>query len=304
MNPQISVIVATRNRAGYLRKAIVSLIRQSLDSKEYEIIVVDNGSQDETKLVIEEFSSADNLHYIFEPVMGLSRARNTGWRNAQGEYIVFMDDDAIADRECLKGYFEFFHEFGHNIGLVGGKVELIWESPRPVWLPSESLGIFSAYHYGNEPIALNKDQWLSACNLAIPKKILSVVNGFREDLGRTGNLLLAGGEIYLRYQIDELGLKVFYHPNIIVHHHVSSNKLTKKWFRNAAFSQGQSEARMLKPLNKSLPFGKRIKLSLSKTFWMVPRFGLMLLAVNPARRFRRMLQVIETTGFIFSIVSK
>jgi glucosyl-dolichyl phosphate glucuronosyltransferase len=304
MTIKISVIIATRNRADYLRKAIESLVHQTLDTKAYEIIVVDNDSQDETKQVVKEFDSLVSLHYIFESIIGLSKARNTGWKKAQGEYIAFIDDDAIADPEWLERYIEAFDKLGQNVGLIGGRVELILELPKPEWLPSELLAIFSAYHYGDQPVVLSKEQWLSACNLALPRKVLDSAHGFREDLGRTGKKMRAGGEVYLKYQIDEFGLQSVYHPDIIVHHHVPSSRLTKKWFHHAAYWQGKSQAVMLNPSERPLAIGEKLRLSVTKILWILPRFGAMIITTNPARRFKRWFQVIETTGFISGLFYK
>jgi glycosyltransferase involved in cell wall biosynthesis len=301
---KISVVIATRNRADYLRKALESLAHQTLDPIHYEIIVVDNGSQDETRRVVEKYDTSATLRYIFEPIIGLSRARNTGWKNAQGEIIALIDDDAIASAEWLEKYVLAFEEFGENVGLMGGRIELIWETPKPSWLPSELLGFFSFYRYADKPIILDKEQWLSACNLAFPRRVIQDVGGFREDLGRIGNKLRAGGEAYLRCQVDERGLQTIYHPDIIVHHHVSSNKLTKNWFQRAAYWQGKSHANMLNPSNQPLTFGEKIRLSLARALWIIPRVGVMIVAINPARRFRRWFQVIETIGFLSGLFSK
>ena len=223
---------------------------------------------------------------------------------ACGEYIAFIDDDAIANPDWLEKIVEAFDQFGKNIGLIGGRVELIWEAPKPVWLPMELLGIFSSYHYSDEPVMLNKEQWLSACNLAIRKQLLSAAHGFREDLGRKGNTMLASEEGYLRNQIDEWNLPSYYHPDIIVHHHVNGGRLTKKWFQNAAYWQGKSQAIMLSPNQRPLMLTKKLRLSIEKFLWIMPRIFLMLFTTNPSGRFRRWFQLIETIGYVTGLFSK
>ena len=304
MSPRISAIIATRNRASYLRKAVESLVHQTLDPDLYEIIVVDNGSQDNTKQVVEEFAFVPNLHYFFEPVPGCSRARNTGWRNAQGQIIAFMDDDAIAHPEWLARYIEAFDHYGASVGSIGGKVELIWEVPKPDWLSTRLLGILSVYHYSDAMVVLDTDQWLSICNLAYPIEVLKKANGLREDLGRQGNNLRAGAENFLRQQTDEWGLITVYHPDILVQHHIPLSRLTKKWFKNAAFWQGKSDAIMLYPAGKSSALKEKLILGMKKILWMIPRFGLMLVAIDPAERFRRWFQMMEASGFIAGLFLK
>ena len=107
----------------------------------------------------------------------------------------------------------------------------------------------------------------------------------------------------MRYQIDKLSLQSIYHPDIIVHHHVSSNRLTKKWFRGAAYWAGKSHAILLNPSENPLSFSKKIILSFSKVLWITPRVGAMIIATNQASRFRRWLQLIETVGFISGLFS-
>ena len=97
---RISAVICTHNRAAYLQKAIQSLIEQTLPKDQYEIIVVDNSSTDNTKQVVSRLQAAclrsqektdacglqleacDLVRYVFEPVLGLSQARNTGWKAA------------------------------------------------------------------------------------------------------------------------------------------------------------------------------------------------------------------------------
>ena len=133
MSIRISAIICTLNRAAYLEKAIQSLADQTLPEEQFEIIVVDNGSTDNTKTMVEGFKHLENLRYIYEPIMGLSQARNTGWQNAQGDYVAYLDDDAIACPEWLERIVQAFDTVEPRPGSVGGKVIPVWEAERPAW---------------------------------------------------------------------------------------------------------------------------------------------------------------------------
>ena len=302
MGVQISAIVATRNRATYLRKALQSLLDQSLDPESYEIIVVDNGSQDETKKIVAEISPAPNLRYLYEPAPGVSRARNLGWRAARGTYVSFMDDDAVACRNWLDLYLEAFESFGWGIGSIGGRVELIWEAPKPDWLLDEKLGILSVYRYSDRPVVLKRDQWLSICNLAYPREVLQAAGGLREDLGRRGTMLLTSAEYDLKRILDGRGLPSIYHPDIVVGHHISPARLTKTWFRRHAYWHGFSEALMSTAFASS-PHS-RVKVSLEKILWALPRLLVGLATPDPAARFKREYQVIQSLGFLRGVWRK
>lgn len=296
MSVEISAVVATRNRAAYLSKALRSLAEQSLDPASCEIIVVDNGSQDETEQVVAAFSTLPNLVYLYEPIPGVSRARNLGWRAARGAYVAFLDDDALACRDWLALYLEAFKTFGPGVGSIGGRVELLWEAPRPGWLSNEKLGILSVYRYADRPLVLNEDQWLSICNLAYPRQVLQSVGGLREDLGRRGDLLLSSAEYDLKRLLDGRGLPSVYHPDIVVWHRLSPGRLTKSWFRRHAYWHGFSEAIML---STAAPCARsRLKASLAKLGWALPRLLAGLASLEPAARFKREYQVIQSLGFL------
>jgi len=297
MSVRISAVVCTHNRAAYLRKALHSLIDQTLAQDLYEIIVVDNDSQDNTKQVVSELSAVPSLRYLHEPLIGLSRARNTGWRHAEGVYVAYLDDDAVACPEWLATFLDVFEIFEPAPGCVGGKCEPIWEARRPDWLADEMLGRLSVFHWSDVPTILNEKQWLSGCNIAFPRELLRLVGGFREDLGRQGTTLGAGEETHLQQQLHSLGRCSVYHPDIVVGHHVSPSRLTKRWFREAAYRMGLSEAIMLN-LDHGLSLALRVWLALIKIGWSLPRLFLMLTAANSASRFRRQCQVLETIGYV------
>jgi len=297
MSVRISAVVCTHNRAGYLRKALRSLVDQTLAPWEYEIIVVDNGSQDNTKEVVNDFSHLPNLRYLSEPIIGLSRARNTGWRNAEGVYVAYLDDDAVASLGWLAKFIDVFETFEPRPGAIGGRIEPIWEAPRPDWLSDKLLAFLSVVHWCDAPLILNEQQWLPACNIAYPRELLQTVGGFREDLGRQGTKLQSNEENYLRQQLDSRGFCSVYHPEIVVGHHVSAPKLTKRWFTERAYWQGVSDALMSTPYN-GIPILLRAWLAARRIGWMLPRLLLMLVATRSAARFRRQCQVFEAMGYV------
>jgi glycosyltransferase involved in cell wall biosynthesis len=297
MTIRISALICTRNRADYLRRAIQSLIDQTLPNDQYEIIVVDNGSEDATQQVIGEFSGAPQFRSLYEPVPGLSRARNTAWQNARAPYVCYLDDDAVAHPDWLEKYLEVFQNFQPMPSAVGGKCEPIWEAPQPVWLADQMLTSLSVYDWSDAPIILNSDQWISGCNIGFPVSVLRELGGFREDLGRKGTKLLSGEETFLRRELDARGYLSVYHPEIIVGHHISPRRLTKQWFRRHAYGTGQSAAIMAR-VGRSFPIGERVQLSMKRVLWTMPRMPLAVLSTRPSDRFRRLSQVFETMGYL------
>ncbi len=251
---KISAIVCTFNRVHYLRGALQSLANQTLPKEQYEVIVVDNRSTDATATVTkEDFATISNLRYMHEPVLGLSQARNTGWRIAKGKYIAYLDDDAIADRQWLAKIVDVFEGVKPMPGSVGGKVEPIWEAPRPLWLSDAIMPHLATLDWSAIPIFLDHSRWLVGANIAFPRSLLEMVGGFQTNLGRIGTKLLSGEEILMRQQLDALGYGCYYHPDIVVKHNIQASRLTQKWFIDRVYWGGISEAVVQRQLGSLSP---------------------------------------------------
>ena len=241
----ISIVICTHNRANYLPKAIQSAIAQNISSDRYEIVVVDNCSTDATKAIVDHFrATKSNIRYIYEPMLGLSSARNTGWQQARGQYIAYLDDDAIACEHWLNTILQVFETVIPQPGCVGGKAEPIWEATRPSWLSDELITCLTVIDWSKEPRILwdLSKQWLVGANIAFPRKVLEQMGGFASGLDRIGNNLLSGGDVFLQKQIMKAGYPCFYHPDIMIQHHIQSSRLKRQWFTRRYYWQGVSDA--------------------------------------------------------------
>lgn len=263
MTIQISAVICTLNRANYLRKAIQSLVNQTLDKNLYEILIVDNGSSDDTKrVVVEEFAHVPNLRYLYEPIVGLNQARNTGWRNAKGEYVAYTDDDAIASPQWLHKILDAFRTVQPKPGCVGGKIEPIWEGNRPAWLSDNMAGYLAVLNLSERPITSNERQLLAGVNMACPRHLLEAVGGFHLGLDRKGGNLLSHGDILVQRQAMKSGYPCFYHPEIAVRHHIHASRLSQKWCVRRMYWEGVSEALSQVYLD-SLTARKRLQMAFS-----------------------------------------
>ncbi len=99
--PWLSAILCTRNRAQLLNCALVALCAQTLDPERFEVILVDDGSTDETAQVAERFTALLNLRYVWQPHAGLAAAKNHGISLARAPILVFVDDDDVLDSRAL-----------------------------------------------------------------------------------------------------------------------------------------------------------------------------------------------------------
>lgn len=243
MSVRISAIICTFNRSSYLQKAVQSLIDQTLETSEYEILVVDNGSVDNTRQVVDEqLKVVGNLHYIYEPKIGLSQARNTGWKAARGEYIAYLDDDAIATTDWLATLLHDFQNITPQPGCIGGKIDPIWEIERPSWLPDKLLPYLTILDWSHKLILIDESQYVAGANISFTRQALDLVNGFQPKFGRKGKNLLSNEELVVQNQIRRQGLAVYYDPQAVVRHHITADRLQQSWFIRRTYWQGISRA--------------------------------------------------------------
>jgi glucosyl-dolichyl phosphate glucuronosyltransferase len=252
----ITAAVCTHNRAAYLALALASLQRQSLPAGQFEILVVDNCSTDDTRRVVDGFGPAlPNLRYIHESRLGLSNARNTALREARGRYVAFLDDDAIAAPQWLQALLAAFTSGSGRIACVGGRIDPIWEIPRPDWLPDALLGYLTVVDWGSSGPALNAQRrYVAGANMAFEAVALREAGGFDPALGRTGANLISQEEILVQRRLAARGLTVFYEHSAVVRHHVPASRLTRQWLCARVFADGYSDAVLkLRTAGLSLP---------------------------------------------------
>lgn len=242
----ISIVLCTRNRAELLAEAIASVARQDFSYADYEIIVVDNGSTDRTAEVVRQFNHGPNVRYLREESIGLCIARNSGWRAAVGRYVVFFDDDAIAEPGWLSAIMDAFERSPRTIAVIGGPVRPIWEEHRPVWLADQVACSLTIVDWGqSEKIIPDvRREWLVGANMVVPKAVLSEIGGFHPWLDRVGNNLLSSGDVFLQKEIMRRGYQCLYVPAMSISHRVPASRLNQRWFERRFFWQGISDAVM------------------------------------------------------------
>jgi glycosyltransferase involved in cell wall biosynthesis len=248
-SPEITGIICTRNRERYLERCILSLFEQTLDPDRYEILVVDNGSTDSTRAICERFLERPGFRYLFEPVAGLSRARNTGWQQARGRYIGYIDDDAFADPQWFAMALEAFHSSSPEPEWVGGPVQLDWEVPAPAWLTRDYYGALGWVDWGDKPRFLEgAGEWLVGCNSLYRRDILELLNGFDTRLGRKKKLLLSGEEVQFQHRLKAINGRLYYHPGICIFHAVPEERTRPSFFYRRYYWGGITDYIMSKTL--------------------------------------------------------
>ncbi|NQT03917.1 MAG: DUF115 domain-containing protein [Planctomycetes bacterium] len=225
---RISVVVATHRRPDYLTKLLNSLSEQTLGKEYYEVIVVDNNSQDNTKEVVAGYPS---FRYIFEEKLGLSYARNTGIRAAVGDIVAFIDDDSEADPGWLQALLDIYDKYP-DTWAVGGKILLMWDVEPPEWLTEEYYSNLGLWDQGDVAGGMQWPKRLAGSNCSFQKDILLVLGCFKPELGRVGCIQLAHEETEVQKRIYQTGHTIYYNPEAIVYHHVPASKMNKAYFVN------------------------------------------------------------------------
>ena len=117
------------NRSRLLENALEALLAQVPDAPTYEVVVVDNNSDDDTRDVVEPFVARGVVRYEFEPRQGLSVARNHGVSVSRADLIAFTDDDVRVSSTWIRSIAQAFGE-NPDGDMVGGKIEPVWEEHR------------------------------------------------------------------------------------------------------------------------------------------------------------------------------
>ncbi len=242
MTPSLTVLVCTHNRADLLRGALASLERQTLDRSRFEVLVVDNASTDATAAVVAECAArgAIDLRSVREDELGLDAARNRGIRESAGEIVAFLDDDARPRddwaAEVLAGFAR------HEAPILGGRVDLIWEAPRPAWLSDALLRYLIHCDYGPAVVAVTAPPWLYGTNVAFRRSVFQELGLFRLDLDRKGESLMGGGDTEFFERAHARGHRLLYLPSLVVRHLVPASRLTRAFFRERLLYSGYTRA--------------------------------------------------------------
>ncbi len=246
-SPRISVVVCTYRNPDLLRGAISSLLNQTLSSDQYEIIVVDNNSGDQTPEVVHCLgdTSSPPVSYVLETRQGLSHARNRGLEAARGEIVAFLDDDAEADPRWLAALLEAF-DSDPRIWAAGGKILPTWHTDeRPEWWSEEYEGWLSLVDRGDEPTALAWPERILGANCSFRHSVFSELGHFDPNLGRRGEALLGWEDTEIQQRIHARDKVVFYAPDAVVYHHVPPERLTKSYFLRRQFGSSRSQMVLL-----------------------------------------------------------
>lgn len=241
----ISVVLCTWNRAPLLPAALAALLRQRHDVP-YEIVLVDNGSTDDTRAIVERLAADDaRLRYVFEPRPGLSHARNRGVAAARAGLITFTDDDVHVGPDWVATIAAGFETYP-AAACLGGPVLPSWPLPIPAWLSPEHWAPLGVQDYG--PLPLRVDHARAVCligaNLAVRRHALDRAGPFDTRTQRVGDSPGSTEDHAFHLRLWHAGLHGMYLPAMSVVSPVAYDRLRKPHHRRWHYGHGRHIARM------------------------------------------------------------
>ena len=202
--PEISVVVATHQRAVRLSSLLDALEQQTLPREKFEVVVVDDGSTDDTPRVLEEAVASRPLDLRVvrrEAAGGPATARNAGWKVARGGIVAFTDDDC----RPTPGWLEALLDAG-----AGRPGRIVQGRTGPDPAESERLGPFARTVEVSGP-----SPYFQTCNIAYPRDLLEELGGFDESFP-----VPAGEDGDLGHRAVRQGAVRTFAPDAVVHHAV------------------------------------------------------------------------------------
>jgi glycosyltransferase involved in cell wall biosynthesis len=231
----VSIIICTRNRADNLRQTLESL--DSIDvpaGLRPEILVVDNGSTDDTAEVLQRRkASTIPIRRVFEPVPGQCRARNAGLSQSTGDIIIFTDDDIRFPKDWLPAMCEPI--IAKKADGIAGNVELAPYLQRP-WMTA----LHRAWLGSTERLDPLEPSEMVGASMAFARNVLDVVPSF--DVELDPGALGFGGDTLFSFQLKKAGLKILRSKGPAVLHCFDEKRLSRSNWLRAAKDRGASNA--------------------------------------------------------------
>jgi len=246
----LSVIIPTRNRAKSLADTLASLVKQTYSADWYEVLVIDNGSTDNSRDVYTTFrDKIPQLRYFYEEKPGLHVGRHLGMKMARSDILVYADDDIEAFPTWLEGIAESFQDT--SVVLVGGKNLPKFEIKPPDWVlkmwkkdknGDRILGYLSVIDLGEEKKEISPYN-IFGCNFSIRKSVLLEAGGFHPDAMPHELIRYRGdGETHVSSFVENMRHRTIYNAKASVFHIVPKERLTEAYFCKRAYLQGISDS--------------------------------------------------------------
>jgi glycosyltransferase involved in cell wall biosynthesis len=211
---------------------------------EDEVIVIDNKSTDDTHTLVKRYQERNSfIKYFYEPETGLSHARNRGAKEANREWLLFIDDDALAFPDLMER-FKFICN-NYDFDCFGGTHIGYFIDKKPKWLNAE----FGTMKNPLDQIGYLNKPLLTGGLFAIKKSVLFDVGLFNIDLGMKGNVIGYAEEDEIQKRLLMRGFRLGFDPEFKIYHPVLKHKLALIWHLKSSFAHGRDGEKSRKEYN-------------------------------------------------------
>ena len=199
---KISVVIPTKNRSALLAEAIERIESQTVSREQYEVIVIDNDSTDDTRTLLEQKAiTYPNLKFASQEKPGAAATRNAGLRVARGDIVLFIDDDVYADPSLIESHLDWQQRYS-NASVIGA-VNMPWgETSDPFLRYLRDHRILNPYTPSRGPIDFS---YYHTCNVSTPTQTLLNLGGFNETFKVYGM-----EDIELGYRLEKSGSQMVF----------------------------------------------------------------------------------------------
>lgn len=251
MNPSVdaTVLVCTYNRSADLRELLESCLAQKVGpGLTFEVLVVDNNSNDDTQQVVRGFARDEKspVRYLFEGRQGKSFALNTGLAAARGDVYLIADDDMILPPDYVRNIVDVFRK-NPGISFVGGKILPKFESPPPEWLTERHWSPIALTNFGEQEFHVGSDRPVCLLAGAFRRADVQAVKGYDPELTGIGQQLRGAEDTDIYFRLFRAGRTGLYQPHISALHKVQAGRLTKRYHRRWHRDHGWQYAVMRHP---------------------------------------------------------
>ena len=240
----ISVIICCYNSSLRLDETLKHLINQKTHGFNWELIVVDNASTDNTEAYARRvLTDVKNIDFtiVRESESGLSYARKKGYTVAKYEYLLFCDDDNWLADNYLQLTYETM-QVNPKIGILGGHASAVFEIAEPVWFKQYQLDFaVGEQPYCNKPLMRVKEVY--GAGFTISKLYLDKLygSGFKSILSdRKGDQLISGGDTELCYLAKHFGFEVWYNRELRLRHFMTTARLNWNYLKRLYAGKGKT----------------------------------------------------------------
>jgi glycosyltransferase involved in cell wall biosynthesis len=274
MSKRISIVICTFNRAELLDHCLRACSELQSDPEVFEVLVIDNRSTDATPQICQNWmGNVVGLRCVREEKQGLSHARNRGIKEAQSDWIYFIDDDAKVAPDFIERALVCIEEVKPLV--FGGTFTPWYHYGKPHWFKDNYAS--SDLRYPTRRV-LPKGKFLTGCNFCVHRSVFERFGTFDPNLGMRGNLVGYGEETELQREIQAAGVAIWFDPSLKMAHLVNAERLNVSWQIASGWALGRDRVRSGK-VPRNVGFLTAVLITgLALTAWSASVNGLKLLA--------------------------